>query len=307
MLNSIEFFVSEAWTGFKRSGIMSFVAIGTVIVSLTIFGVFLMGVVNLGSIIGTISSNVQVSAYVDRSLERSEADSITNRISMIRGVSDVRYVPRAEAWEKFKKEYSGNLKLEDVVSDNPLPDTFIVQVQVPELVPSVAKQISGMASISEVRYSGKLIEQVESLASAVRVGGLILVCMLSVATLLIVMNTIRLTVIAREKDISIMKLVGATDTFIKWPFIIEGLIIGLVGAIFGELRRGALDRAAVADQVAVGVFVRVKVEVGVYEGVEVNQGVQVGVALGVYVSVQLSVQVAEKEAVVLCVGVGVGV
>jgi cell division transport system permease protein len=232
MLNSIEFFVSEAWTGFKRSGIMSFVAIGTVIVSLTIFGVFLMGVVNLGSIIGTISSNVQVSAYVDRSLERSEAESIMNRISIIRGVSNVSYVPRADAWEKFKKEYSGNLKLEDVVSDNPLPDTFIVEVQVPELVPSVAKQISGMASISEVRYSGKLIEQVESLASAVRVGGLILVCMLSVATLLIVMNTIRLTVIAREKDISIMKLVGATDTFIKWPFIIEGLIIGLVGALF---------------------------------------------------------------------------
>ncbi len=232
MLNSLEFFVSEAWTGFKRSGIMSFVAIGTVIVSLTIFGVFLMGVVNLGSIIGTISSNVQVSAYVDRSLEKYEVDSIINRISMIRGVSNVSYVPRDEAWQKFKKEYSGTLNLDDVMSDNPLPDTFIIEVQVPELVPEVAKHVSSVPLISEVRYSGKLIGQVESLASAVRVGGLILVCMLSVATLLIVINTIRLTVIAREKDISIMKLVGATDAFIKWPFIIEGLLIGLIGAVF---------------------------------------------------------------------------
>jgi cell division transport system permease protein len=232
VLNSIEFFISEAWTGFKRSGIMSFVAVGTVIVSLTIFGVFLMGVANIGSIIGGISSNVQVSAYVDKTLDKYEVDSIIHRISILRGVSDVKYVSKDNAWKKFKDEYGGNLNLEDAVSDNPLPDTFIVTVQIPELVPSVAKQISNMPSISEVRFSGKLIEQVESLASAIRIGGLILVCMLSVATLLIVINTIRLTVIAREKDISIMKLVGATNTFIKWPFIIEGVIIGMIGSIF---------------------------------------------------------------------------
>jgi len=232
MLNSIEFFVSEAWTGFKRSGIMSFVAVGTVIVSLTIFGVFLMGVVNIGSIIGTISSSVQVSAYVERSLDKYEVDSTISRISALRGVSSVKYLSREEAWKKFKEEYGSKMNLEEVVSDNPLPDTFIVEVQIPELVPAVSKQISGMPSISEVRYSGKLIDQVQSLASAVRIGGLILVCMLSVATLLIVINTIRLTVIAREKDISIMKLVGATNSFIKWPFIIEGVIIGIIGSMF---------------------------------------------------------------------------
>ncbi len=232
MLNSVEFFVSEAWTGFKRSGIMSFVAVGTVIVSLTVFGIFLMGVVNIGSIVGTISSSVEISAYVNRPLEKYEADSISHRISAMRGVSGVRYVSRTDAWEKFKREYGGNMNLEDVVSDNPLPDTFIVTVQIPELVATVAQQVSGLPSVSEVRYSGKLIEQVESLASAVRIGGLILVGMLSVATLLIVINTIRLTVIAREKDISIMKLVGATNAFIKWPFIIEGVIIGMVGSVF---------------------------------------------------------------------------
>ncbi|MFH1710327.1 MAG: permease-like cell division protein FtsX [bacterium] len=232
VLNSIEFFISEGWTGFKRSGIMSFVAVGTVIVSLTIFGVFLMGIVNIGSIIGTISSNVQVSAYADRSLEKYEVDSIVKRMSALRGVSSVKYLSKADAWKNFKEEYGEGMNLEEVMSDNPLPDTFIVEVQIPELVQAVAKQISGMPSISEVRYSGKLIEQVKSLASAVRLGGLILVCMLSVATLLIVINTIRLTVIAREKDISIMKLVGATDTFIKWPFIVEGVIIGMIGSMF---------------------------------------------------------------------------
>lgn len=228
----MDFFVREAWTGFRRSGIMSFVAVGTVIVSLTIFGVFLMGVVNIGSIMGSISSNIQVSAYVNRPLERYEAENISRKISNLRGVSKVKYTSRDAAWKTFKDEYASKLNLETVVPDNPLPDTFVVEVEIPELVPSVARQISNVPAISEVRYSGKLLEQVESLASAVRIGGLILVCMLSVATLLIVINTIRLTVIAREKDISVMKLVGATNSFIKWPFIIEGIIIGIIGSVF---------------------------------------------------------------------------
>ena len=232
MLNSIEFFMAEAWNGFRRSGIMSFVAVGTVIVSLTIFGVFLMGVVNIGSIIGSISSSIEISAYVDRPLEKYEADTILKNISRVRGVARVRYVSRDKAWSEFRNEYGKRLDLENAVTENPLPDTFIIVVEVPELVSSVARQVTAMASITEVRYSGKLLDQVEMLASAVRVGGLILVLMLSIATLLIVINTIRLTVIAREKDIAIMKLVGATNSFIKWPFIIEGLMIGFVGALF---------------------------------------------------------------------------
>jgi len=232
VLNSIDFFLREAWTGFKRSPIMSFVAVGTVIVSLTVFGVFLMIVVNIGSIVGSISSSVQVVAYVDKPLEKYETETLSNRMMRIRGVSNVKFISRSDAWRKFRNEYASRLNLDSAVEDNPLPDTFVIDVGVPDLVPSVAKQVGALPTISEVRYSGKLLEQVESLASAVRVGGLILVCMLSVATLLIVINTIRLTVIAREKDIEIMKLVGATNSFIKWPFIIEGLLIGTLGSAF---------------------------------------------------------------------------
>ena len=95
----------------------------------------------------------------------------------------------------------------------------------------VAREVSGIEVIDEVRYSGKLIDQMKSLVSAVRIGGLALIALLFLATLLIVVNTIRLTVLARETDVYIMRLVGATNTFIKWPFIIEGVMIGLVGGI----------------------------------------------------------------------------
>ena len=98
-----------------------------------------------------------------------------------------------------------------------------------ELEEESAKRIK---MIDEVRYSGALIERLSSFANVVRFGGLALVLLLSFATLLIVVNTIRLTVLAREADISIMKLVGATDSFIKWPFIIEGILIGIMGSTF---------------------------------------------------------------------------
>jgi cell division transport system permease protein len=89
--------------------------------------------------------------------------------------------------------------------------------------------------ISEVRYSGTLINQIKTLMDAVRIGGASLVVLIALATLFIVVNTIRLTVLARETDIYIMKLVGATNTFVKWPFIIEGIMIGILGSIFSFL------------------------------------------------------------------------
>lgn len=231
MLNNLGFFFREAWTGIRRSGIMSFVAIGTVVVSLIVFGVFLAIIANIGNIVGSVSSSVEVAAYIDKDLNQAEIDKIGNELPRIRGVAGVEYISREDSWRKFKLEYGRKLNLDEAMENNPLPDTFIVEVSVPELVPEVANKISAIKSISDVRYSGKLLDQIELLVSVVRTAGLILVGLLSTATLFIIINTIRLTVIARETDISIMKLVGATNSFIKGPFIIEGIIIGLIGSL----------------------------------------------------------------------------
>jgi cell division transport system permease protein len=205
------------------------VAIATIIVSLTVFGLFLLIIINMGNIVGTVSSRLDLVAFSMKDLSLDDAGMIQLNISKMPGVEKVEYTSKTEAWKKFKADFGAKLSLDDVVRDNPLPHTFAVQVRTPELLPEVARQISNMEVIDEVRYSGKLIDQIKSLISAVRVGGLSLVILLSLATLLIVVNTIRLTVLARETDIYIMKLVGATNTFVKWPFIIEGIIIGLTG------------------------------------------------------------------------------
>jgi len=234
-LKSFEFFITEAWNGFRRSGIMSVVSIGIITVSLVIFGSFLLAIVNLGNIVSGISSRMEVVAYVNGDLQPNEASSLQVKLSSINGIDSVKFTSKNEAWNQFKQDLGQKLDIGDVVEGNPLPNTFIIQVKTPDLVPKVAEAVSKMKDFDDVRYSGVLIERLSIFANAVRFGGLIVTLLLSFGTLLIVVNTIRLTVLAREADIYIMKLVGATDSFIKWPFIIEGVLMGLIGSIFSIL------------------------------------------------------------------------
>lgn len=227
---NLDFFITEAWTGFRRSGIMSLVSIGTITVSLIVFGAFLLMVLNFGSVVSQVGSRLEVMAFADKDLNADDLGKMLARLKDIDGVEDVAFISKDDAWAGFKKEFEGRLNLEEAVQNNPLPNTFVLKVRNVDVVQPVADEASKVANVSEVRYSGRIVDRIRTFAAAVRLGGLILVSLLSFATLMIVVNTIRLTVLARETDISIMRLVGATDSFIKWPFIIEGIIIGLIGS-----------------------------------------------------------------------------
>ncbi|MCU0641501.1 MAG: permease-like cell division protein FtsX [Candidatus Margulisbacteria bacterium] len=229
MFSSLEFFIVEAFRSIRRGGLMTSVAVVTIAVSLTIFGTFLLLVLNLGNIVSVVSSRMDLTAYTQKDLSLDEAAAIQLKLSRLPGVEKVEFTSKTEAWNKFKGDFGGKFALDEVIRENPLPHTFAVQVRTPDQLTQVARTISNLADIDEVRYSGQLIKQMQTLVGAVRLGGLSLVILLSLATLLIVVNTIRLTVLARETDLYIMKLVGATNSFVKWPFIIEGVIIGLLG------------------------------------------------------------------------------
>lgn len=227
---SFEFFLREAWNGFRRSGIMSVVSLVTVTVSLVVLGIFLLVIFNLGSTVSSIGSKMEIVAYVDKDIDDYTASTYVLQITRIEGVENVRYISKAEAWEDFRHDFEGRLELQEIMKENPLPNAFVVKVKSPVLVTVVAKKISNVPEIDEVRYSGRLADRFQTLLDAIRLGGLILVVLLILATLLIVVNTIRLTVIARQTDIAIMKLVGATNNFIKWPFMLEGILIGVIGS-----------------------------------------------------------------------------
>ena len=231
MFSNLEFFLVEAFRSFRRSALMSLVAIGTITVSLVIFGLFVLLIMNLSNVVGTVSSRMDIAAYVEKDISLQTAGAVQVELSKIPGVEKVDFISRTEAWKKFKGEFGTKLSLDEILTGNPLPHTFNIQIRNPDLLEPIAKQVSNVELIDEVRYSGNLVDQIKSLISAVRLGGAALVILISIATLLIVVNTVRLTVLARETDISIMKLVGATNTFVKWPFIIEGVMFGVIGGL----------------------------------------------------------------------------
>ncbi|MFA5114096.1 MAG: permease-like cell division protein FtsX [Candidatus Margulisiibacteriota bacterium] len=231
MFSSLEFFIVEAFRSIRRGGLMTSVAVVTITVSLTIFGTFLLLILNMGNIVGVVSSRLDLVAYSQKDLSLDEAAAIQVKLSKLPGVEKVDFTSKTEAWNRFKGDFGGKFALDEVIRENPLPHTFAVRVRTPDQLPDVARTVSNLPEIDEVRYSGQLIKQMQSLVGAVRFGGLSLVILLSLATLLIVVNTIRLTVLARETDIYIMKLVGATNSFVKWPFMIEGVIIGILGGL----------------------------------------------------------------------------
>ena len=227
---SFEFFLREAWTGFRRGGVMSLVSLVIISVSLIVFGTFLLAIFNLGTMASSMGSKMEVAAYIDKPIDDYTGNTLMLELSKIEGVERVKFISKDEAWKAFKQDYEGRLELSDIVKDNPLPNAFIIRVKSPDFVGVVAKKVSNMPQIDEVRYSGNLAERLNTLLEAVRLAGFILVTLLIMATLLIVVNTIRLTVLSRQTDIAIMKLVGATNSFIKWPFILEGIIIGVIGS-----------------------------------------------------------------------------
>ncbi|MFA5928352.1 MAG: permease-like cell division protein FtsX [Candidatus Margulisiibacteriota bacterium] len=239
-ISEIEFFVREAWTGFLRSGIMSVVAVATISISLIVFGMFLLILFNVNSLVDGLSSKLEIVLYLNDVPDTAKLQSLKNKIEAVNGVKEVRFVSKQTAWNKFQQNFQGKVSLEGILNQNPLPDSFIVKVEDISMIAGIAQQFSSFPEINDIRYGGELADRVHKFVQTIKVAGWGIILLLGSATLLIVVNTIRLTVLARQDEIMIMKLVGATNQFVKWPFILEGIMIGTAGAVISStiLRTG---------------------------------------------------------------------
>jgi cell division transport system permease protein len=224
------FFVSEAFISIRRSGFMTFVAVATITVSLIVFGIFLLVSLNINHVAAFLSSKLEIRVYLKNNLSAPEIASFQERLKATPGVREVRFVDRQEAWTAFKQNYP-NLSLDDMIQENPLPDSFRILLNSSQDSARVVSYAGSFKDyVEDVVYGGVVAERIEKFATFLRLSGLSLVILLAVATLMIVVNTIRLTVMARHEEITIMRLVGATNSFIKGPFVFEGLFMGILGS-----------------------------------------------------------------------------
>ena len=229
-LQTIQYYFREVIISMIRNRWMSFASIGTVAVSLFILGVFLILVTNMTKMASSLESRVQISAYLHEALTDEGRDEVETMIKDMRSVSKVEYVTKEQALKILQDRLGEQKKILDALGDsNPLPNSFTVTVKNPADVQKTATAIADLYGVEEVKYGQDVAENLFDLTHLIRVFGFFLMLLLTCATIFIISNTIRLTVFARRKEIAIMKYVGATDWFIRWPFILEGIGLGFIG------------------------------------------------------------------------------
>ena len=231
-----EYFVKETYKSIRRNGFMSFASISTVAVSLLVLGMFLMIFLNTNNLAQYLESQVQVSVYMQDSATAKELASVKDKLTKMPGVVKITQVSKQQALERFKKRLGDQQQLlSSLGKENPFPKSFEIQVDSPERIKVLTPQIGQLPKVETAKFGQEVVEHLFQLTKILRFGGIILVVFLAMATLFIISNTIRLTVFARRKEVIIMKYVGATDWFIRWPFLLEGMTLGFCGAVVASL------------------------------------------------------------------------
>lgn len=235
-LRTGEYFIQEVFLSLKRNNWMSAASIGTVAVSLFVLGVFLILVLNMNRLASSLESQVQISVYLADDLKKADRDDLAFDINNMQGIESIKFVSRDEAKERLAQRLGDQKYLLDALGEqNPLPDAFELTVKQPDMVETAAKAIEKMPGVEAAKYGQDVVENLFAITRLMRIFGVALMLLLAGATLFIISNTIRLTVFARRKEIAIMKYVGATDWFIRWPFLLEGIVLGFVGGIIAAL------------------------------------------------------------------------
>lgn len=229
-LSTSEYFIKEVYTSFKRNIWMTLASIFTVVLSLFILGFFSIVILNLNKMANTLESQVQISVYLKDDLSQEEIDETKETLSKIEGLQDIKFTTREEAMKNFKERLGDQQFLLDALDDtNPLPNSFSLTVTSPQQVKTIADTAAALDSVESASYSQDIINHLFNLTHLIRLIGVALIILLTGAAIFIISNTIRLTVFARRKEIAIMKYVGATDWFIRWPFLLEGICLGFIG------------------------------------------------------------------------------
>lgn len=229
--------------GFKniiRNGWMTFASMSSIFVSLFILGVFILLAMNVNAMADQIESKVQIRVYLQTEIEEAKIAELRNKFGNIPEVSKVTIISKEEGLALLREamgEDNGDWLEGFNNENNPLPASYTVEVYDPQTVEQVALQIEGINKadgtnpISRIKYGQGTVETLFKVTNAVRNIGFVIVIGLGLTAMFLISNTIKMTILARRREIGIMKLVGATNAFIRWPFFIEGALIGLIGSI----------------------------------------------------------------------------
>lgn len=208
---------------------MTFASVSAVTVTLLLVGVFVMIMMNLNKVADDLERDVEVKIYVELTASEEDIAKLQEDIKNIPGVAELVYATKGEELKKLVMDFGSDLELYE--QENPLHNVFYAKAVDPQETEAIAKEIDKLDNTFEVSYGEGKIERLFSVLNMGRNVGVVLILALLFTAMFLISNTIRITIVARRRDIEIMKLVGATNWFIRIPFILEGMWLGILGAI----------------------------------------------------------------------------
>ncbi len=233
------FFAKEALRALRRNAVPSFAAMATVLVTVLMLGVFIPIVQATTGAANEVRSRVLVDVYLKATATDADAERVKVLLEKTPSAGKVEYISKEAAYQAEKKRLPQYYKL---LGKNPLPDTFRVTPERPDDIGKIKGHLTPVspsggrttidAAIGEVREHEENSSKILSATRVVKLTTGLLAALLVVASVLLVANTIRLSLYARRREIEVMKLVGATDWFIRWPFVLEGVLVGAIGGLF---------------------------------------------------------------------------
>lgn len=224
--------IKQGFQGMWRNRSMGLASITSISSVLMILGLVLILVLSINNLVmDTKDKFDEIQIYIEDEVSSEKLTEIEDKIRNNEGVLSVMYESKEQALENWKKDWDENAYLLDGIETNPLPNSYIIQLKSLEYADIVVDSIKGMDGIEKIQYNKEITENLILVSNYIRLGGIIITGILIFVSIFIISNTIKITVASRKREINIMKYVGATNDYIRGPFIIEGVLFGLVAAL----------------------------------------------------------------------------
>lgn len=240
--DSLKYSIKEAFKSIKRNKTLSISSIATVTATLFILGVITLGIANVDKVVTQLGSMVEAKIYLKDNISDNDKNAIESKIKAVEGINTITFQSKDEALKDVQKQLndeSGQLS-SGFEERNPFPASFTVNVKEPPVVDEVVSSVKDMSGIEEIKDARALISKITKITDSVKIAAIVAFGVFIMISLFLIGNTIKITVFTRKREIGIMKYVGATDWFIRWPFIIEGVVLGIIGAFISVLALGII-------------------------------------------------------------------
>jgi cell division transport system permease protein len=278
-MGKISFFFREAFGSLRRNFFMTIAALVTVLLSMAVLGVVMVFASSIDGMLVDLKSKVEITVFLKDTATADAIEQLQAQIVSWPEVKNSAFVSKDQALERLRDEFKDHPEILDSLTNNPLPASFEISLKDPEKVDAVAARFTGNASVDEVQYGKEIADRIFRVTTTIRNVMLVFLILLGAVSILLISNTIRLSIYARRREVEIMKLVGATNWFIRWPFVIEGVTVGLVGAgmalvlvligtsfVFGKIRESLVFMSVPFDQLSPWMLAGVMLLAGVLIG-----------------------------------------